>query len=218
MTAGSTLAAAAPLSRLLARLHSRLREARARGGIAGSDKVPNLWAMRTRFIELIEAAGLCALAMASLPFFAASAHAACTDPPGPGVNWQRCNFDGLDLTNLDLQGARLRGSSFFRTDLSGSDLSETESLRAKFINSTLTGVTFEGAKLYEADLTKADLSSATLIGVDLRRARLYRANLRGANLTGAQLKGADLTRVDLSGATWSDGERVCAEGSIGRCN
>ena len=219
MTSESAVAAGAPLARLPSRLHEAPPRGGARGSIAGSDKVPNPWAMRTRFIELVAAAGLRALAMASLlPFFAASAHAACTDPPGPGVNWQRCNFDGLDLTNLDLQGARLRDGSFFRTDLSGSDLSETESLRAKFINATLTGATFERARLYEADLTKADLSGATLIGVDLRRARLYRANLRGANLTGAQLKGADLTRVDLSGATWSDGERVCAEGSIGRCN
>ena len=147
-----------------------------------------------------------------------SAVAACTDPPAPGVNWQRCAFDGLDLKDVDLSGARLRDGSFFRTDLSGADLSETESYRAKFVNAVLQRTVFDGAKLYEADLTKADLTGASLIGVDLRRARLFRAILRDANLTGAQLKGADLTRADLSGATWTDGERVCAEGSIGRCN
>ena len=27
-----------------------------------------------------------------------------------------------------------------------------------------------------------------------------------------------LRNADLSGATWIDGERICAEGSIGRCN
>jgi hypothetical protein len=115
--------------------------------------------------------------------------AGCTEPPGPGVNWQRCTFDGLK-----------------------------EAYRAKFVNAGLQGAVFDGAKLYEADLTKADLTGASLVGVDLRRARLYRAVLRDANLTSAQLKGADLTRADLSGATWTDGERVCAEGSVGRCN
>jgi uncharacterized protein YjbI with pentapeptide repeats len=144
--------------------------------------------------------------------------AGCTEPPGPGVNWQRCTFDGLNLKEVDLSGARLRDGSFFRADLSAANLSETEAYRAKFVNAGLQGAVFDGAKLYEADLTKADLTGASLVGVDLRRARLYRAVLRDANLTGAQLKGADLTRADLSGATWTDGERVCAEGSVGRCN
>ena len=39
-----------------------------------------------------------------------------------------------------------------------------------------------------------------------------------ADLTGVKLGGADLTLADLSGATWTDGKRVCSEGSIGRCN
>ena len=144
--------------------------------------------------------------------------ASCTDPPEPGVNWQRCVLDGLDLTGVDLTNARLRDGSFFRSDLTGGNLSGTESYRAKFVNATLKDVRFDGAKLYEADLTKADLTGASLVGVDLRRARLFRATLRNANLTDARLKGADLARADLSGATWTDGRRVCAEGSIGRCN
>ncbi len=146
------------------------------------------------------------------------AHALCTDPPGPGVNWQRCNFDSLDLAAVDLSGARLRDASFIRTDLSGSKLVEADSTRAKFINATLNGTVFDNAKLYEADLTKADLTEASLNGADLRLARLFRANLRGADLTGARLRGTDLSQADLSGATWTDGKRVCAEGSVGRCN
>ena len=57
-----------------------------------------------------------------------------------------------------------------------------------------------------------------MAGADLRRARFFDAILREADLTGARLPGADLTRADLSGATWVDGKRVCAEGSLGRCN
>ncbi len=146
------------------------------------------------------------------------AWALCTDPPGPGVNWQRCNFDGSDLTAVDLSGARLRDGSFFRAVLSGSNLTKAQSSRAKYVNATLHSTILDGAELYEADLTKADLTGASLVGADLRLARLYRAQLRGADLTKASLKGADLTRADLSGATWTDGKRVCAEGSIGRCN
>lgn len=164
------------------------------------------------------AALIFAVAAGAAGFGASPARASCTDPPGPGVNWQRCAMDGLDLANVDLSGARLRDGSFFRADLSGSNLSDTESYRAKFVNAKMQNAILDGAQLYEADLTKVDLTGASLVGVDLRRARLFRANLRDANLTDARLGGADLTRTQLSGVTWTDGKRICAEGSVGRCN
>ncbi|MEM7172952.1 MAG: pentapeptide repeat-containing protein [Pseudomonadota bacterium] len=146
------------------------------------------------------------------------AHAACTDPPGPNVNWQRCNLDGLDLSSVDLTDARIRDGSFFRSTLNDANLTGASGFRAKFVNAVMRGTRLDNAKLDEADFTKAELVDASLIGADLRRARLFRSDLRGADLTGARLLGADLTRADLSGATWTDGQRVCAEGSIGRCN
>ena len=149
---------------------------------------------------------------------AGPAAAACTDPPGPGVNWKRCAMDRLDLKGVDLKGAILRSGSFFRADLSGSNLAGAQAIRVKFVNATLVGANLDGARLYQADLTKADLTDASLVGTDLRLARLNSANLRGANLTDAKMKGADLNRVQLSGATWTDGKHVCAEGSVGRCN
>jgi uncharacterized protein YjbI with pentapeptide repeats len=167
---------------------------------------------------LVRTGGVSFLFVLLLVAAGSPALASCTDPPTPGVNWQRCAMDGLDLKEVNLAGARLRDSSFFRADLTGSDLSGTESFKAKFVNAVLQDTVFDGAQLYEADLTKADLTGASLVGTDLRRARLYRANLRDANLTDARLEGADLARANLSGATWTDGERVCAEGSIGRCN
>jgi uncharacterized protein YjbI with pentapeptide repeats len=57
-------------------------------------------------------------------------------------------------------------------------------------------------------LRKADLRGAKLVGADLRQ----------ADLTGANLRAADLFRANLAGATWIDGKRRCAEGSIGQCN
>lgn len=154
----------------------------------------------------------------SLLFSPSIAQAACTDPPEPGVNWKRCLFNGDSLNGLDLQNARLRDASFFRADLTDSNLNGSDAFRAKFVNAVMTSVQFESAKLSEADFTKADLRNASFVGSDMRRAKLNRANLREADLTNARLQGADLTRADLSGATWTTGSKVCAEGSIGRCN
>lgn len=144
--------------------------------------------------------------------------AACTDPPGPEVNWRRCVFDRLSFESVDLSAAELRDTSFFRAEMSGATFDRVTAFRAKFVNAIVVGASFAEANLQEADFTKADLSNADLVGADLRRARLFRSILRGANLTDAQLAGADLTQADLSGAIWIDGERVCGEGSIGRCN
>lgn len=159
-----------------------------------------------------------AVGILTLSSLAQTAEASCTDPPGPEVNWQRCVLDGLDLINVDLTGARLRDGSFFRSDLSGSDLKGIRGFRAKFVNAVLRNATLDNAKLSEADFTKADLSGASLKGADLRRVRFFRTNLREANLTDARLTGADLVRADLSGVVWIDGKRICAEGSVGRCN
>jgi uncharacterized protein YjbI with pentapeptide repeats len=160
-----------------------------------------------------------ALAMmaAAIHLVAGPALAGCTDPPEPGVNWQRCAFDDQNLVAVDLEGARLRDGSFFRSDLSKSNLKGASAFRIKLVSATLREAILDGAELSESDLTKADLTDASMVAVDLRRAKLFNAVLRDADLTAARLSGADLTGADLSGATWTDGRHVCAENSIGRC-
>lgn len=147
----------------------------------------------------------------------APALADCTDPPAPGVNWQGCNFNGLTLTELDLEGARLREASFLRADISDSNLRDIEGYKLRMVSTTAQNVDFSGASLPRADFTKADLTGAKLSNTDLRNARLNQAILRDADLTGAKLGSADLSDADLSGATWVNGEHTCRDGSIGRC-
>lgn len=146
------------------------------------------------------------------------AHAACTDPPRPGVDWKRCDFSERTFANFDVSGGALRDARFVRTELPAANLTEVNAHRAKFITAVMPNARFDGAKLTEVDFTKADLSGASFKNADLRRARLFRANLRGADLTGARIQGADLLNADLSGVRWVDGETICAEGSEGTCN
>jgi len=86
----------------------------------------------------------------------------------------------LDLSGIDLRGARFEGGNF-------------------------TGASFAGAYLMAANFHKcplrgADFSRADLCGATLRRADLYHANLSGAELCHADLRNALLTEADLSGA------------------
>ena len=85
------------------------------------------------------------------------AQAACTDPPAPEVNWQRCIFDGQDLRDVDLSSARLRDASFFRADLSRSDLTGVSGFKAKFINAVMREAKLDQANVSEAPVTKGHL-------------------------------------------------------------
>ena len=141
----------------------------------------------------------------------------CTDPAGPGVQWDRCVYDERSLVGIDLSGASLRSALFRRTDMTDAKLEGAVAYRAKFISAVLVNIDFDKASLGEADFTSADLSGASFRGADLRRTRFFRATLHGADFTGAHLRGADFFSADLSGARWTDGKHICAEGSIGQC-
>ncbi len=163
--------------------------------------------------------GAVTIVMTCVVVFAGRAGAAdCTQPAAPGVDWQRCLFDDRDLSGQNLSHAHLVDASFARVGLAGVDFSGADAYRAKFISATMSKARLDGGNFAEADFTKADLTGASLKKADLRRAHFFKASLRGADLTGANTQGADLLNADLSGATWTDGKRVCAAGSISDCN
>jgi uncharacterized protein YjbI with pentapeptide repeats len=145
------------------------------------------------------------------------AMADCSDPPQPGVDWRRCSFDRYDLSRIDLTGARVDDASFSRASMAGTDFTRLRGGRARFLGAELKEAVFDEAELRFADFSQANLEGASFKGADLARARLVSANLRGVDFTGAVLRDTDFFRADLSGATWVDGERVCAEGSVSFC-
>ena len=157
------------------------------------------------------------LVAALLLLGAVPAHASCSDPAGPGVDWRRCLLDRRDFQGADLTGAILRDTSLQRSDLSWAKLVGVEGPDARFVSAILTEADLSQANFRSADFSRADLRGAKLTNADLRLARFFNANLQGADLTGANLAGVDLTGAQLTGATWIDGTKVCGEGSIGVC-
>ncbi len=152
-----------------------------------------------------------------LTLVAGPAFGACTDPPAPEVIWRRCLLDGRELAGADLARAQLRDASFQRANLREARMAGADATDARFVSADLTGADFTGATLREADFTRAALRGARLVRADLRRARLFRADLTGADLTGAELTATDFSGATLDGARWTDGQRICASGSVGTC-
>ena len=94
----------------------------------------------------------------------------------------------------------------YRCDLVGVNLSEIHLIGADLRGATLVGANLSWSNLEGADLTGADLSGANLTGVFLTNASLAHATLDNVNFTQAQLyyvdvTGASMENLNLANAT-----------------
>jgi len=140
---------------------------------------------------------------------------------------ERCDWTGVEATQLNLIGTEERP-----LDLCGSNFSGCTLEKVNFIHVRLDGADFRGARIVEsvfvavsaeeADFSGADCSNLRMLqSSSLPRARfvgtkLPRANFRGANLAGVDLSDADLTGADLSESCLENARlhRVQAPGAI----
>lgn len=99
-------------------------------------------------------------------------------------------FYGLDMRDVQLQGAHLENADLRNCDLRGADLRGARLAEARLDGADLTGAKMGALKI---DATR-------VLPTDLRGARLRRANLSAADLHLARLDGADMTRANLEGA------------------
>lgn len=114
---------------------------------------------------------------------------------------QRC-LVGADLTEVNLNGASLRGAYLSsalleKASLKGADLNGADLNEAKLGKANLSGADIRWAKLSRVFLGWADLSGTKLCSSDLSGAELPRADLTGADLSNANLSEAVLSLADL---------------------
>lgn len=138
---------------------------------------------------------------------ASDAGAQCDAAPAKGVNWNSCNFVGLQAIKVNLSQAQLNGTNL--------------------LNANLFGTNFAGANIAYANFTQANLSFAEMQytqakGANFTQADLSNVNLSHADLSYADFKQAKLVNTELSDAVldhaiWVDG-KICETGSIGKCN
>ncbi|BAY64444.1 pentapeptide repeat-containing protein [Calothrix brevissima NIES-22] len=112
-------------------------------------------------------------------------------------------IEQLDLSHIDIRGAKLTGANFemtnlYQTNLSGADLCSANLHGAILTAANLSGANLAGANLKEAILSAANLSGANLSGANLNQANLYLAKLDGVILKDTILNGANLREVKFS--------------------
>lgn len=152
------------------------------------------------------------------------------------------NFDGLDLSGVDLSDSLLEGASFQGAILVDACFRRANLSSVNFTDAILNGTDFTDADLHMAVLTNSDVVSSRLVRANLNQAiidyadfthALFRyANLEScqgfkvilshANLFGANLKHSVLPEADLSGSVlhmsdFTDASLVQAsiEGAVG---
>lgn len=101
------------------------------------------------------------------------------------LSWVRLNFDGADMTGVDLSSVQGENISLIGADLSGADLSHSVWFFGNFQRTHLRG----------ADLSQTDLRGACMEWADFEGVDLTHARVDGTHLHQAHLRGTDLSKT-----------------------
>jgi uncharacterized protein YjbI with pentapeptide repeats len=137
------------------------------------------------------------------------------------IDFTGADLSGLDLRDVNFEGAWLEAADLRNANLSGADLSGAVLAHARFEGAIAIGTKFRKANLGKAKLggavfDDADFSGAILMGCALAGTQMRRADFRGANLLdttwgradwqGAKLAGQTLHKRDLRGMRFPEAE------------
>lgn len=111
-----------------------------------------------------------------------------------GADFLTRSYRGIDLSYVNLKGAKLRDAKLHEADLQYAILDEVVLCGANLTEANLTG-----ASLIRADMMRITLASASLYQANLTDAKIDYANLSKTNLFYADLTGVNLQKSDLIG-------------------
>ncbi|XP_070780675.1 BTB/POZ domain-containing protein KCTD9b [Enoplosus armatus] len=120
------------------------------------------------------------------------------------INFKMANLRGANLTHANLSGANLERADLSMACLDATNLQGVKMLCTNAEGASLRGCNFEDpsgikANLEGANLKGVDMEGSQMTGINLRVATLKNAKLKNCNLRGATLAGTDLENCDLSG-------------------
>jgi len=120
---------------------------------------------------------------------------------GGVLNISGSNFNFADLSNSDLDGAKIKDSKFNHADLSGVSLAGADIQRCKMRHANLTGAILENCEIAKSDLTGSILIDVRARNIKLKAVVLENVHAKNIDLTGAELdKLCKLLGADLENA------------------
>lgn len=103
------------------------------------------------------------------------------------------SLHNIDLTEINLRGARLSRADLRDADLTCAVLVQVTLNKAKLIDATPQGVKFYETELVDADFTNAGLAQSRFVDADLRGADFRSAKLHGTHFRDVELDGSNFT-------------------------
>jgi uncharacterized protein YjbI with pentapeptide repeats len=132
------------------------------------------------------------------------------------LHFTDCDFEGVDLSRLDLRGAEFHRCSIVETSFFGSALAHTRWVRcrgrqADFASADLVDAAFRSSDLNNTSWRRAKLASASFHGCKLTGANFeacaalgLSAHLRGLSFRKATLQQLDFSDADVAGVDFRE--------------
>ncbi len=127
-----------------------------------------------------------------------------------GIDLRGSTLVGTNLADSDLRGSRLDGVTFNGVNLSGARLDGASLVNARFTGVNIEDVSLHGAKVTGLRVIGSSFADMDLRGLDLRSmldgcvgCNLQEANLEGSDLHGITLTGANLSEANVRGVNFS---------------
>ena len=144
-------------------------------------------------------------------------------PRGP-LRFEDCDFEGADLSRLDLRSAEFHRCTIVETSFFGAGLTQSRWLRCRgrqadfgsadlvdavFQSSDLNNTSWRRARLASVNytgckLTGANFEACTALGLTFVETLLVGAHLRGLSFRKATLQELDFSDADLAGADFRE--------------
>ena len=119
------------------------------------------------------------------------------------LRYQKCYFDRIDFSSINLSGISFKGSTFDSCQYYG----PSTSVEVDFSDTVMANVRFFECSIQKTNFFNADLSTCLFNHSDLRGSDFSNCNLHFISFFGADLRGVKFTQripddVTLTGTKW----------------
>ena len=115
----------------------------------------------------------------------------------PFSSWVDVIFENCDLSNIEMNEARMNRVEFRNCKLAGTNFDRAELQDVQFINCQAPYALYNLAKLNDVRFTDCLLKSANFIDANFSNVQFGKSTIDGVQFTGTSLKNVDLSECEL---------------------
>ncbi|MBU6081269.1 pentapeptide repeat-containing protein [Allobacillus halotolerans] len=115
----------------------------------------------------------------------------------PSSSWVDVIFENCDLSNIEMNEARMNRVEFRNCKLAGTNFDRAELQDVRFVNCQAPYALFNLAKMYDVRFNDCLLKSANFIDANFSNVQFGKSIMDDVQFTGTSLKNVDLSECEL---------------------